>query len=351
MSSLLIGSSEGIRYLSPSQAVKKSEIGSLITGHSTPLKNIRSLEIAQDGEFSTAWFTNSLDELGYIRAQKNDFSNGQSALVLPAKQASSFAVCVSQPSPSNGNVSWQMLMSNDRQGNLKMLQQASDTGLWKPEPFYVPSNTENFEVESYTITFKIQTDEGLPVASGKAFIASASAVEATLNGMSCTVTPDGDWYGIDDSGSLDLIVPTQSLGAQSLTVSKIVNSDGEPIDTKPFVHDPSTKPMQKMHEKLASFEKVEDLARAKTEAGAPLISGSPDSNDLSQALKCFNILGAAYARVPRDGTSALVKGFKRAELVEEAAAVKIEELVMDKWQWLKEKVRDAINWAVDTAGE
>lgn len=331
--------------------MKKTEAGNLITGRGTLLNNIRSLRVAQDGKYSTAWFTNMRGELGYIRTQNNDFSKGQSALILPEDRVRSFAVCTSSPSVSNGNVAWQMLVSNDSLGNLQLLQQASDTGIWKPEPFYVPSNTDNYEVESYTITFRVQDNEAMPVSAGKVFIASASAVEATLNGLSCTLTPDGDWYDMDDSGSLDFIVPTKSLGAQSLTMSKVKGSSGEMIQIDPLIHDPSAKPMKEMHEKLASFEDADHLRKAETKLGQPLFSGSPGTAELSGALACFNTLKAAHASLPRDGSSGLVKGFKRAEAVAEAVNIGAQELLMDAWQWMKEKVHQAVDWVVDTAGD
>ena len=324
--------------------------GKLITLGSEGLKDVRHLEVAQDGEFRTVWFTNRQEELGYIRTHNSEFSSGHSALILPAKKASSFA-CVAQPSQSNGNVAWQMLMSLDRQGNLTLLRQANDTGIWKSEPFYVPSNTENFEVESYTITINTRKEDGMLVASGRAFIATASAVEAKLNGLSCTLTPDGGWYDIDDSGSLDFIIPTQSLGAQSLTISKLVDGDGKAIDTKPVVHDPSAKPMQKMHEKLASFKDSKALAQAKTGTGASLFASAPDMKELDGALTCFKTLGQAYTKLPSDGTSALAKGFKRADAIAEVTAVETTELAMDGWEWIKKKAHDAVEWVVEAVGE
>ncbi|KAL9106679.1 MAG: hypothetical protein Q9227_008331 [Pyrenula ochraceoflavens] len=351
-SGLLVGSSEGVRQVDARNVDEKQNPGTLISANTVSLKSIRSLEIAQDGICSTMWFTNSLDELGYIRTQHGDFSSGLGAMVLPAKQASSFAVCTAQPSDSNGNVAWQMLISVDRQGSLRLLQQASDTGIWRPEPFYMPSNNTNFEVESYTITLKVSGADSLPLTSGRAFVASASSVEATLNGVSCTLTPDGDWYDVDDAGSLDFIVPTQSLGAQSLEITKLVDSQGNKVALpQRFVHDPAMKPMQNMYNKMKSYKDAKELAAAKTGDGSSLFTNTPDSKDLEGAVKCFQTLSDAYAKMPRDGTSTLVRGYKRAEAVAEATNAKVEEVSMDAWHWLKSKIHDAVDWFVDTAGK
>jgi hypothetical protein len=306
------------------------------------LKDIRSLDVTEDGGYNTVWFTNRSGELGYIRAEQNNFSAGQSALVLPANQATSFAVCTAQPSTTNGNVVWQMLFSNDRNGNLALLQQASDTGLWRSEPFYIPSNTENYEVESYTITLKIQSDDEMPLISGKAYIASASAVEATLNGRNYTLDPDGAWYDVDETGSLDFIVPTDSLGGQSLEVTKLKNGEGKTVPMPSFVYDPAMKPMQKMQDKLSVMKSGSELNS--------LVSGTVSKKELDSALDCFRTLGTAYKSMPRNGTSTLLKGAKRASAVAEATSVKVKDVAMDWWQWLKNKVSDAVDWVISKSG-
>lgn len=345
-SGLLIGSPEGIRYLDPAQATKKDIAGILIKTNTAILKHITSLEVTEDGSHNTLWFTNKSGELGYIRAQENDFSNGQSALLLPANMASSFTVCTAQPSDTNGNVAWQMLIANDRRGNLTLLQQASDTGLWRPEPFYSPSSTENYEIESYTISMKVHSEDGLPLVSGQAFIASASAVDATLNGLRCTLNPDGAWYDIDETGSLDFIVPTQSLGGQSLEIIQLKDQEGNAVALKKskdsFVYDPSLKPMLKMQSKIAAMKDSKDLAK--------LAGPSVASEDLNQAFTCLKQLGTAYQGMPRDGTSTLLKGAKRASSIAEATSAQVQDVSMDWWHWLKQKIGGAVNWAVNTAG-
>jgi hypothetical protein len=344
---LFVGTKTGLLYLSPKQARKRQPKGENLSTTLPFSGGIRRLETAQDGNYATLWFTNADNELGYLRGKDMAFSNGHSAMLLPAGQATFFSACVSRPTSGNGRVAWQMLVAGGTAGNLTLLQQASDTGLWRPEPFYRPSAAENVEVESYTVTIKLESRDGTPLVSGSAFVASASAVDGTHNGERRRLTTNGDWYKADGSGMLHFIIPTTTLGGQTLRVTELRDLKGNEVEigAEEFMYDPSAKPMEVMRRRLESFKSTRDFAQATTQTGKALFEG-PDYKereaDLTHALRCFEKFHGAYTRL-QSGQPPPPSTENQVEAGGDS--------YMDAWHWVKTLVSNAVDWVVDTAGE
>ena len=176
-------------------------------------QSLKSLLVAEDRSAVSVWFTNKHEELEYLRGTDADLQHGIASLLVPQGQASSFAACISSPDLPTGSNTRQLLITNDTQGNLLLLEQSSDIGLWRKTPLYAPSSAVCTEVSSYTITIKASDTRQEPISRGWVLISAASTVSAIVNGRNVLVTQAAEWYETDSKGSLDFIIPTDSLGA------------------------------------------------------------------------------------------------------------------------------------------
>lgn len=322
-----------------------------------------ALRVVQDENVLAIWFTSSNEELGYIRTTMSVVESRSipaPVLLLPSGKASSFAPLITRPTANNSHNVWQMLVSNDKYGNLTLLEQASDLGLWRTRPFYYNDEENNYEVQSYSMTIKAFNADGSPVTDASVRVASASAVTGILNGRDVTLTYGGNWYQADSEGVLNFIIPTKTIGTQILTITGLKNSEGEMIREDRVVFDPSKKSMDRLGEKLASFKSVDDLKKAKTQNGAPLFDADnmPSNEDLKNGLASLKELHSAYARLPSDGSSGAdtPAAAPTAGTLEPVAGSTdfledVGDMFMDAWNWVKQAVKDAKDWVVETSGK
>ncbi|KAF7870614.1 hypothetical protein EAF04_004358 [Stromatinia cepivora] len=348
-SGLLIAAPDGLRYLSAIESTQKNSPGTLVQSTSM-FRNITSLVVKQDGNHVSIWFQTSSEELGYLRTTNDQLSSGISTLLMPAGQSSSFAPCISQPDSVNGHLSWQMLVSNDNYGNLTLLEQASDSGLWRPTPIYSPSNVCNIAVQSHTVTFHIKAADNSPLRAASAFIQSSSSVSVMYNGKNTIIPQSGAWYDSDDAGTLNFIIPTNSLGSQALNITSLKDQNGVLVPLTPVVFDPGNKAIQKLSENLAQLNSAADLRNAKTQKDEPLFgSDAPDDATLSQAITSLQTLKTAYADLPADGSArAIITPIVQTR---SADTLDLGDLIMDGLNWIKHKAEDVWDWAVEKLGD
>jgi hypothetical protein len=350
-SALLIGSSEGIRMLSPSESVSKTAKGTIISTDPVT-KNIQDLVVAQDNKQLSLWFRNQPGDLCYLRAVSDQLNQGTVSKLLPNGKATSFAACVAHPDSSTGRIPWQMLVSNDSNGKLTLLQQALDSGgIWRPAPFYTPSNTENIAIQSYTVTLKSLDTQGNPVKSGRMFVSASSSVDLIENGRHSVLPESGRWFDMDTSGSVHLIVPTDTLASQALKISQVQNKDGQAHPITPLSFNPAKKAMDTLNDKVASINTPDDLSRARTASGNPVFGQSLSSNDAQAGIAALKNLKTAYSDLPANGS---VAGSETRTITMRSnthmALKGIEDIFWDGWHWVKKQVQAAIDWVVQKVG-
>lgn len=91
-----------------------------------------------------------------------------------------------------------------------------------------------------------------------------------LNGSAVTLTTNENWYSTDTQGTLNFIIPTESLASQVLTISGLRDFKGVDINVPLAIFDPTKGTMNKMGSNLNSFQDSGDLKRAKTHKEEPL---------------------------------------------------------------------------------
>ena len=339
-SSLLVGGNEGLRHFNVREATSKSAAGTLISTNGL-FKQPSSLRVAQDQDQVTVWSLSQVGELGYMRSSLAAFRTGSPGIttsLLPQGRVSSYSVAVSAPKkPISGSqlapagpVS-QTLVTNDNLGNLNVLQQSSDTGLWDARPLYLADSAKTLEISSYSISIQAFGDNKSVVKDGSITISASAQTDAIVNGKNMTLTTESTNYKLDVSGELSLIISTASLSAQSLTVSALKKSDGTPISLSSFTYDPSAKVM----DALSKITSKENLMGAKTKSGN-LVDPSLSPGDQQAAVDAISQM----VQVSRDIRSGAQK-----------ATSSVKSTTNDFWHYCKEKATEAGSWIMKVIGQ
>ena len=357
---LLVAGDDGIRYLTVGESTAKDKPGKLILTDEMH-KNIRQLSVVQDQQDVTIWFRNVKGELGYTRTKSSSLADKTasiSSMLLPAEMSSAFAPVVTAPSKITGNSVRQMVISNDRYGNLMLIEQSDDIGLWRKTPFYKPSRSVPSELKSYTVTIKAKDQTGNVLSYGGVRISSSSTLSVILNGHNTLLTTVPTWFDCDQGGSLDFIIPSDSLGAQELRIEQLRLQSGKILPFTQQRYDPSAKPMAVLAEKIREADTPEKLASLKTQSGESLIDAHVrgDHETMEAAHRCLGVITRAHGDLvssssadrPLLGTASVAG---QAVVTTSNASHSTGDMLMDGLFWLRERVEDVVDWVVEKAGE
>jgi len=372
---LVLGSPGGIFYFSAEDVIDR--IAKPVVLSNNPKSNgCKSLVVAQDRKDLSIWFTSTVDELGYIRCDTTNFSSGRlpdPVLLLPKGSSLSFSPLLSGPKTIGKGIYWQTMIYGDRDGNLSLLEQGSDLGLWRKKPFYHNDTANNQPIKSYSITIKAIDEKGSPLKNSSIELSSASAVTGLLNGLAVTLTSSSDWFDTDDQGMLNFIIPTESLASQVLSLEGLRDISGKDIPVQQAIVDPTRRSMGELGAKLQALDDVEKLKAATTQSGKPLFSADnmPSDSDLKAGLQGLKDLHGAYATLPANGkpiakpkaqaSATTIKGKTiTAPRLQASGSVSLpssgsvlddtEDWFMDKWNWVTEKIEEVGEWVVEFAG-
>ncbi|SCV36830.1 uncharacterized protein FFB14_06274 [Fusarium fujikuroi] len=276
---LLIAASDGIRYLTVSDATSRDRLGKLIFTDEI-LKNLRHLHLCQDQNNVAIWFRNNKDELGYIRTKDDSVAEASvCSLLLSPGLSSSFSAAITAPNSYTGQAVRQMVVSNDQSGNLMLIEQTADIGLWRKTPFYQPSSNEPTPLKSYTITMKARDDKGNSLSSGSVRVSASSSISIILNGRNHLLTTVPMWLDCDPAGNLDFIIPNDSLGSQKLIIDQVRCDQGKILPFTRTEYDASAKPMQLLDQKLEGIKSLDQFKNLKTQSGEDLFEGDVKSDE------------------------------------------------------------------------
>ncbi|KAJ5175562.1 uncharacterized protein N7482_001439 [Penicillium canariense] len=300
------------------------------------------------------WAQNNQDELGFLVASCDNIDNSRAATLLPAGKATSFSAAICKPAESFSTVK-QILAANDESGNLTLLEQSLDTGIWRTEPFYVEEGGTLMAIPSYTVNMTALDDKKQPLCNGQVFIKSSSLLSATLNGRSDTLDPKGRWYPLDTAGELALIIPTNGLTSQPLQISKVRNFLAQEITLH---SDMNIDPSHKVIKSLSKLDSTEKLEAATDKDGKSIWEGveKPSKDELIAAAQCFSAIREACTKLPADGSVVQTVTFSALsvnsiQIASNHIFEAIADTFMDGFNYLKEKVHQTIDWIVRKAGE
>lgn len=366
-SALLVSHTDGLQHFAASDIIATgSSAGALI--HSAPeVQGISGMVITQDDTHLTVWGNNQAKQLVYLTSTTTTLALGQDKpFVLQSTPSREFATVISRPdSVTNRPELSQSIIVKNTDSQFSMIQQNSNTGLWKSEPFYIQHDTEIVEVPSYTITIKTSGPDGQPCVAGSSVcIKASSATNAVVNGKSITIGSVPEWLPLDNDGGLHLIVSTQGFNSTTLEINGIRDDKQVAMNLDSSV---VINPNRKAMNALGNITDWQVFKGAKTQDDTPLFDPDqmPSDQDLQDAVKYFQTLHSAYNSVPADGSTApapaqqpqpvqkMVSAQPAGTFVPAAFSVwdDIADDFMDAFHFVEQKVDDAVNWVVQVVGK
>ncbi|KAF5655281.1 hypothetical protein F25303_689 [Fusarium sp. NRRL 25303] len=357
-SGLLIAASDGIRYLTVGDATSRDRPGKLIFTDEI-LKNLRQLHLCQDQNDVAIWFRNNKDELGYIRTKADNVAEASvCSLLLSPGLSSSFSAAITAPHSYTGQAVRQMVVSNDRSGNLMLIEQTADIGLWRKTPFYQPSSNEPTPLKSYTITMKAKDDKGNSLSSGSVRVSASSSISILLNGRNLLLTTVPMWLDCDPAGNLDFIIPSNSLGSQKLIIDQVRCDQGKILPFTRTEYDASAKPMQLLGQKLEGIKSLDQFKNLKTQSGEDLFEGDVKSDGalMKNAHGCLQSLLGVYSSMQSHNSSLSAQSDLKiaadSDMVasDQVSTQSFGSAFMDAFYWLREKFNEVKEWVIEKAG-
>jgi hypothetical protein len=256
---------------------KSSGTGTTIVGDSDSKLGIKDIHNAQSGDAITVWYTTGADAAYYYSASTSSMSDGLLVQLLPDGAGGQISGLLLSKNDDNTTLV-NTLLSVDEMGDLTILQQASDTGMWESHPFYVPATTDNLEIPSFTVRIKAHTDVMGPeerISGCQLHLSTSGFVRVQSNGRTATLDQNGAWYQADHSGTVTIIIATTDMSCHTLQVDKFQTQGYDEI----ALDVPVLVPSCKVNEKLAGISSGQDLLNATTQTGESLIDPGTVSNE------------------------------------------------------------------------
>jgi hypothetical protein len=347
-SSLLLTSDEGL-HLYQSQDTTENVDPILLTKASCFI-GAKDLHVAQDDYQLSVWAHNFQDELGYLSGTIDNLSAARTATLLPSGRASSFTSLISRA--EKNRPARHTLLTAGSGGNLTLLQQGLDTGIWREEPYYTEQGGDLVPVQSYTVNVVMTNGNDVPIRSGKVRLKTSSVQTITINGCLTTLDSRGTWCRLSAEGDLTLIIQTTGITSQPLEILEVQTLAGENLPVK---GDKILDPSKLVIEGLASLTTPESLANATTKNSQKSLwdgQEKPSPEDMAGAAQCFQAITLGYNGLPSNGS--ILKPVVGAALGARTTALgvwdSVEELFMDGFHWIKEKIHDVTDWVIRKSG-
>jgi hypothetical protein len=290
---LLVGGDHITSFTWKQYVVPKGSGTPIVTGDKS--LGLKDLHLAKTEKNLTVWYTTTNDAVHYYSASLDDLNGGLLVQLLPDGASGQVSGLLSATS-AHGNVLVHTLISVNRNGHLTMLQQATDSGMWESIPFYTPSSTNNMEIPSYTMRIRATADGSDPDENPQNCqlrLTSSAQVQVTANGASSTLTQDGIWVTTDSNGTLSLIVATSDLACVTIKIDRFKSQVG----LVKIIPDTTVNPTQKTTKNLQPISSGQDLLRAKTQTGEPLIAaGTVDPEIADQAAEAISHLSSQQTK-------------------------------------------------------
>lgn len=342
--SIIVGAESGLHVFGGDKIAFGSLARSLV---SNPMvAGAKNIQVVQDNNILSIWATNQNDELAYVLANLRSLDETRTAVLISAGRATAFASALL--APGNLTSARQVLITNDVSGNLTLLEQSLDTGIWREEPFYVDSATSCISLKSYTMNLSFRGEKSA-ICKGSAFIRTSSSLTTVVNGRLDQFSPQGKWYPLDVGGELCIIVAANGLVSQPFTVDKIRDAGGKEISFKSQLVDPANKTIGRM----ASVTSVDGLKNARTKDGKSLWEGAsiPSDDDLKAAAQCLGAIKDAHNTLPEDGSRLKAAIATPAATTPSSVQTYTSQgFFADLFHWIKQKASDAADWIVKKTG-
>jgi hypothetical protein len=348
-SALILASNEGLHLYSSADTTENAE-PTLIT-RAACFHGARDLYISQDNHNISIWAHNFRDELGFLYGSIDKLHMARMSSLLPAGRATTFTALVTRG--QSHSPARQTLLAADGSGNVTLLSQTLDTGIWRQEPFYAEEGGDLKPVQSYTISLVACEGASELARNGRIRLKTSSAQTITVNGSLMTLDANGTWCQLSAEGELALIIPTNGITNQPLEVLELQTFAGKDLtiaDGK--IIDASSKVISG----LSSLGTPEGLANATAKGSQNSLwsgQGKPSEGDLKNAAACFSAITHGHVGLPSDGSivKPVVTAASEMRVMAHGLSDGLTEVFMDGFHWIKESIDEVTSWVVKAAGK
>ena len=340
-SSVLLVLGDNITQFTYNDYKTKTKTGTTLSV--SPPKGLKDMHSVQEGNHLTLWFTTSSDAAFYYSTTTESINDGALTPLLPEGKGGRLSSMIH--TSTDGSTLVKSLLSVNETGNLTLIQQASDTGMWTSHPIYVTADGNNIEVDSFAIRIRAMSSqpaaEDEHTAGCSLFLLASGYVRLLRNGRADALHGDGEWFTADHTGTITLMIPTADVSCHTIAIDKFKAPNGH-ITVLGGI--PLISPSSKIAAKLAAIKTADDLLHAKTQSGKNLIA--PNSLSKAEAEKVapmLHSLGELHKTLQSQGNP-MPK--------EDQTAVKSPKT--NDWgifHFLWVKVKDVTHWVTEKVGK
>ncbi|RSL98350.1 hypothetical protein CEP52_010361 [Fusarium oligoseptatum] len=318
----------------------KESSGTGTTMSVSPPSGLNDMHTVQEGDSLTLWFTTSSNAAYYYSTSAKSLDQGTLIPLLPEGQGGQLSSMIH--TSTDGSTLVKSLVSVNETGNLTMLQQASDTGMWTTHPIYVTADGDNIEVDSFAIRIRAvssqPTSENEYTAACSLHLSASGYARVLRNGRADALHQDGEWFSTDHTGTITLMVPAADISCHTITIDKFK----APNDHVISLNTPLLNPSSKLAAKLSDIKTADDLLNAKTQSGKHLIApGSLSKDDANKVAPMIHSLSELHKTLESQGGI--------SEETDKSSSS--ETSPWDIFQFIFEKVKDVVEWIVEKVGD
>lgn len=335
---------------------------------------LKDIHCSQTQEDLRLWYTTAENAVHYYTTTTADLSKGLRIPLLPEGQGGRVSgLLCTQARDEKSNLLVSSLLSVDQDANICLLQQDSASKVWQKYPFFVSSERNVREVQSYMLRFRViqnkdseETDNDSEMILGSSlYVTCSGLVRCFVNGKATIISPTGGWYKTDAKGVLNILLQTEDATCHQFTAERYrpVEIPGEksPQNSERLIADPMLDPSEKVVGRLKKIKTEADLRGLRRQDGTPLVGPDVPDSDVSQAAKAFQQLSARADEIHSDKYQKRT-AYKMAiqELSSQSASGEIAphgflddagDWMVGAWNWVSEKVHDATDWGLKRVGE
>ncbi|KAF7615700.1 hypothetical protein F9C07_2285063 [Aspergillus flavus] len=371
----LIVAGDKIAYFLPRAYLSPKGIGTVID-NLEHVPGMKDIHCSQSQEDLRLWYTTVDDALYYYTTTTSDLSEGVNIPLLTEGQGgrASGLLCA-QARDDDSDLLVSSLLSVDQDANIYLLQQDSASKAWQRYPFWFSSEKNVKEVEGYMLRFQVvqnndpedpnNDDEGEMIVGSWLYVTCSGLVRCFINGKPATMSPAGDWYQTDVKGVLNVLLQTEDATCHQFAVQRYrpveIPGGKRQRNSERLIEDPVLDPSEKVVGRLKNIQTEDDLRALRRQDGTPLIGPGVPDGDVIRAAQAFQQLSERADEIHLDQKQKLA-AYRLAvrELKGQASGGEIVpfgffddawDWLTGAWNWVEDKVKDAIDWGVKLVGD
>ncbi|KAK0721897.1 hypothetical protein B0T26DRAFT_644314 [Lasiosphaeria miniovina] len=345
---LLVGGTT-VTSFTTQQYTSATSAGTTIIGASqtTPLK---SMHASAAGSSVNIWYTTAEDSAYNYMADADTLASGSLVPILAAGHGCRMSGLVTAKPSASSSASGAdstvlvktVLFADHSSDSLRLMQQASDTHLWRARPFYAASAAENFTVRGYTTRVEAvsdDSDERATIPGCQLHVVCSGYLRAIVNGKVATFSRGGDWYDADQAGALTIISEATDIASSIIHVDGFRPGPGTPPDraeTEPVFSVGTVDPTSKTLDRLREITTGKQLLEARLKTRDYLVQPGSITSDVAE--KAARAISLFLEQV--DGKTAHFSILDKLDLTSWVP-----------FAWVEEKATEAANLVVDRVGE